>query len=548
MGLIKESVIQQIRERLSVSQVVSAKVRLKRAGRELRGLSPFNQEKTPSFYVNDAKGFYHCFSSGKHGNVFDWFMDTEGLTFPEAVEKCAAMAGVEITREGANRESQAERRRRADAYEALAAAQLFFRKAIRAHKPALDYLAGRGISPATIDAFGIGWAPGDGAALRAHLTEMGFETSVLIEAGLLTVPEHGGTPYSFFRGRITFPIMDRQGRVVSFGARGINGEEPKYLNGRETPVFDKGVTLFNLSRAAGSITRTGKAIAMEGYLDVVTSVQAGIDNVVAPLGTALTPEHMQALWRVAPTIVVCLDGDRAGIKAGDRTLNTALPFVSGDRRMVFAQLPAGQDPDDIIRNAGVGPLQALLDQPQTFGDRVWEALRRETPGDAEEDRAKIEQAARDLLEPIADQTMRKAFLDAMLSRARMIGRPARRQSPAAVVMERQPGSGIPAREAALVYAALLHPSYIEDDIEGFAALEMQAPVTQRLRDLIIRTVSSGKAVDTEALARELAILKETVPNPPPSFVAGDNLQGFRSAVQIHSTQAARKRLKKAGRG
>lgn len=541
-GLIKSSVIALIQERLSVSAVVSQKVKLKRAGRELRGLSPFNAEKTPSFYVNDAKGFYHCFSSGRHGTIFDFVMETEGLTFPEAVEKLAAMAGVEVVRERATREAEEARARRATARDALAAAQLFFRKSIKGNKAALEYLAGRGISRETIDAFGIGWAPPGRYELRDYLANMGFDLATMEDAGLIVSGHDIAVPYSFYRGRITIPITDRQGRIVSFGARGINGEEPKYLNGRETALFDKGMNLFNLSRAAAAISREGKAVVMEGYLDVIASAQAGIENVVAPLGTALTPGQMQALWRVAPSIVVCLDGDKAGIKAGDRTLTTALPWVSGDRRMVFASLPAGQDPDDVIRNNGVHVLRSVLDNPQTFGDRIWEALRRETPGDAPEDRAKVEKAASDLLEPIADAKMKRAFLDAMLSRARLIGRPARRQE-AAVVVQRRTDNGIPAREAALVYAALLHPSYVEDDIEGFAALEMQAPVTQRLRDLVISTVSSGKAVDVDALAREVAILKETIPNPPPSFVTADNVKGFRSAVEIHTTQAARRRLK-----
>jgi DNA primase len=304
MGRITLDTLERIKEGLPVSAVVSRRVQLKRAGRELRGLSPFNKERTPSFFCNDHKGFWHCFSSGKHGNIFDFLMEMEGLTFVEAVEELAQRAGVEVNRDGFTQETKQASRARKWVGSALACAQAFFCEHLESNEAARAYLRERGIRQRVARDLGIGWAPESSRLLIEHLTDQGFSVADIIEAGLANQPDDPNrTPYAFFRNRLTFPIFGRKhdaADVLSFGARTITGEDPKYLNGRETPFFDKGCTLYNLSRARSAIMEAGVAIVLEGYLDVATVSQEGVHNVVAPLGTAVTVEHLHALWRIAP--------------------------------------------------------------------------------------------------------------------------------------------------------------------------------------------------------------------------------------------------------
>jgi DNA primase len=410
MGRITQHTIEQIRDRLPVSSVAAKYVRLKRAGREWRALSPFNRERTPSFYVNDQKGFFHCFSSGRHGTAIDLVMDLEGLSFPEAVERLAAEAGVEVTREGLARETRESQEAREGAFNVLECAQRFFVQQLWSHCPAQDYLRGRGIMGKTARDLGIGWAPPPGRCLLEHLADEGFTLSTMVASGLAIQPDDPKrAPYAFFHGRITIPIRNRQGRVISFGARGIADEQPKFLNGRETPLFDKSRQLYNLDRARQAIARSGQAIVVEGYFDVAALVQAGIENVVAPMGSALTPEHLHLLWRVAPTIVHVGDGDAAGHRGGDRALETALPWIAGDRRIVFAELPAGLDPDDLVRTSGPAAFGKIVRSAESVADRLWATARAEVPGGTPEDRAGLERAIADRLAVVADHGMRRAF-------------------------------------------------------------------------------------------------------------------------------------------
>lgn len=543
MGRITNDTLERIKERLPVSAVVNKRVQLKRAGRELRGLSPFNAEKTPSFYVNDQKQFYHCFSSGKHGNVFDFVMETEGLDFVEAVEYCAAQAGVEIERDGFARETRESQRARADAVGALQCAQQWFVQQLHRHEPARLYLRCRDLRQRVARELGIGWAPDSMHGLIEHLTDNGFSVGSIVEAGLAIQPEdRARAPFAFFRGRVTFPIRNRKGEVISFGARAIAGEDPKYLNGRETPLFDKGRTLYNLDRARGEIARSGTSIVTEGYFDVATVSQAGIQNIVAPLGTALTVEHLHALWRVAPHIVFCGDGDKAGDRAGGRTVETALPWIAGDRRLSFCALPSGMDPDDLVRRSGVDSFRSALRAPESFVDRLWRLLRDEHPGDQPEDRASIERAIGGRVELIADAGTRRAYSDELLRRARDVGRPQKWGAKYNQEYNSRPVSAIPAREAALMVAAVLHPEYVEATLEQFAAVDVRTPVCAQLRDLVVSTVSEGGTVDRDAVARDVAVLQASLPEPVPSYVARANLDGFRSALEMQGSQTARRRL------
>jgi DNA primase len=457
MGRITQRTLDQIKENFPVHAVASRYMQLKRVGRDWRGLSPFNKERSPSFYAGD--GWFHCFSSGEHGNVIDLVMKLEGMTFPEAVEKLGAEAGVEVTREGLARETRESQQARDDAIAALDCAQRFFVRQLRNHVPAHDYLRGRGVTGRTVRDLGIGWAPPPGRCLLEHLADEGFSLSTIVASGLSVQPDDPKrAPFAFFHGRITIPIRNRQGRVISFGARGIGGEEPKYLNGRETALFDKGRQLFNLDRARAAIARSGQAIVVEGYFDVAALTQAGIENVVATMGTSLTPEHLHLLWRIAPTVVHVGDGDAAGHRGGNRGLETALPWIAGDRRIVFAELPAGLDPDDLVRASGPAAFGKIVRSAESVADRLWAAVRADVPGEAPEDRAALERAVAHRLSVVADPGMRRAFSDELMRRARGLGTGRDRHGGASIAT--RVAAAVPAREAALVLAAILHPQYV----------------------------------------------------------------------------------------
>jgi DNA primase len=538
VGRITQETIERIKERLPVSAVVGKRVQLKRAGREMRGLSPFNKERTPSFFVNDQKGFWHCFSSGKHGNIFDFICELEGFSFVEAVERLAHEAGVEVTRHGVTREAAASNAARTDALECLGAAQEYFEANLQLDHTATHYLNERGLRRRICAELGVGWAPPNGRLLVDHLADHGFSVQAMLDAGLVTTQE-GRAPYSFFRGRVTFPIRNRQGEVIGFGARSIDGSEPKYLNTRETPVFDKGSILYNLDKARRSITELGVSIVMEGYIDVASVSQEGIKNVVAPLGTALSIEHLHQLWRVAPDIVYLADGDSAGLRASARTLETALPWIAGDRRLSVAYSPPGLDPDDIVRASGKQAFLDIVRHAEDFASALWRALREETPGDRPEDRARIEALIKERVGLVADEHLRKSIASDLLRRSCVIGT-TRRQS--AVNGTRRLMGAIPAREAALVVGAVLHPQYAENALEALASAEFQAPLCAKVRDHVVNSVSLGQPVDMEALARDVAVLRNALPQPTPTFLVSYDPDRFASALDLQSNTSNKRRL------
>lgn len=542
MSRIAQSTIEEIRARLPVSQVVSRYLQLKRAGREWRALSPFSKERTPSFFVSDQKGFYHCFSSGKHGNAIDFLMEMSGLTFPEAVEALAHEAGIPITREGITRETAESKVARASAIEVLECAQAFFVDQFRRSEEAIAFVRRRDLRRRIVGQLGIGWAPDGGRALLEHLADHGFSTADAVAVGLATDPEDPTAPKrDFFRRRITFPIRNRAGEVISFGGRAMEGGQPKYLNGRETPLFDKGRNLYNIDRARAEIARSGVAIVVEGYIDVASCVQAGIENIVAPLGTAMTVEHLHALWRAAPMILYMADGDEAGSRAADRTLETALPWISGDRRIAFAVMPAGTDPDTLVRSAGPNGIRSVLRSAQPTVDRLWQILRNETPGDGPEDRAKLETEIRSRLEVVGEPAMRRAFMDELGRRARRLGMARPQLGPSEI--ERRFRPAVPPREAALVIAIIEHPEYLEAELERFSALRLAAPIAQAVQERLITNASAGNAPIAGAEERDIAILRQALPQPLPSFVLRLDLQAFQAAMSLSAAQSSRRTLR-----
>jgi DNA primase len=402
--------LDDIRARLPVSQVVARKVALKRAGREFRGLSPFKVERSPSFFVNDQKGFYHCFASGEHGDIFTFLIKTEGITFPEAVERLAAEAGVAMPKQGPRdeqRESQRDRH-----YDLMQAAAAFFTGQLHGSggAEARRYLAKRGLQSETLDDFAFGYAPNSKSALKEHLAAKGFSLDDMIATGMLIAGDDIPVAYDRFRHRVMLPICDLKGRVIAFGGRALEKDVPaKYLNSPETPLFHKGFNLYNAHRARQPAYDRKRLIVVEGYLDVVALAEAGFPESVAPLGTALTEDQVKLLWRMTDEPILCFDGDAAGRKAAFRAVDTVLPHLSPGHSVRFAFLPDGLDPDDLVRQEGTAAMAAVLDRARPLVDVLWEREWQSGDWSTPERRAQLERQLRELMGRISDPGVRQHY-------------------------------------------------------------------------------------------------------------------------------------------
>ena len=363
--------LDELRQRLSLAEVVGRRVKLIRRGREFVGLCPFHNEKTPSFNVVEEKCFYHCFGCGAHGDVIGFTMQTESLSFPEAVEQLARRAGLEVPQE--SREERERAVREATLQGAVDAACAFFEQTL--HGPdgraARAYLDQRGLDDATIRRFRLGFAPDGRDQLKRALVSSIIPESLLTEAGLLRKPEGGGASYDYFRNRVIFPIGDRRGRVIAFGGRVLDDGQPKYLNSPDTPLFQKGRVLYGWALARIAAAKDPSAIVVEGYMDVIALHRAGFATAVAPLGTALTEVQIEDLWRIAPEPVLCFDGDAAGQRAAARALARALPILKPGLSLRFATLPAAEDPDSLILHHGPAAMRELLDRAQPLAEVLW---------------------------------------------------------------------------------------------------------------------------------------------------------------------------------
>ena len=403
--------LDEIRQRLPVSHVVSKRVKLKRQGREHIGLSPFKVEKTPSFTVNDQKGFYHCFATGEHGDIFTFLMKMEGLSFTEAVERLAAEAGIALPAQTPEMQRNVDERGRL--YEVMEAAAHFFEQHLYASsgRNALNYVENRGLSEQIISRFRVGYAPEGKSVLKSFLQERGFTIPEMIEAGLLIGGNDIPVPYDRFRDRVIFPITDFKDRVIAFGGRALSDNQPaKYLNSPETPLFHKGHVLFNAQKARQSAYDKKEIIVAEGYMDVIALTIAGFDNAVAPLGTALTENQIQLLWRMADEPVLCFDGDVAGLKAAHRAVETALPNLTPGKSIRFAYLPEGNDPDDLLRSQGPGAMRNVIDQARPLFDVLWKKEVDSSQTDTPEKRALLEQRVNELIALIKHDVVRTKYM------------------------------------------------------------------------------------------------------------------------------------------
>src|SRR5437868_6601993 len=362
--------LDELRARTVLSAVISPSVKLIRAGREWKACCPFHNEKTPSFTVNDDKGFYHCFGCGAHGDAIRFLTDHGGMPFMDAVKELAAKAGLEVPAPDPQAKERAERT--ATLTDVMASVAKWYAEQLQgiAGADAREYLKRRGIDQETITRFGLGLAPDSRTALKRAVEKLGEDR--LIETGMLIEPEEEGKEtYDRFRGRLMIPIRDARGRVIAFGGRILGEGEPKYLNSPDTPLFDKGRTLYNIDRASPASRAAKRLIVVEGEMDVVGLDRVALAGVVAPNGTAVTEGQLERLWRLDPSPILCFDGDNAGKKAAIRAAERALPLLRPDRTLRFLELPAGQDPDDVIRDGGREAFEALLANPEPMDARLW---------------------------------------------------------------------------------------------------------------------------------------------------------------------------------
>src|SRR5215213_5903017 len=362
--------LDELRARTVLSAVIAPSVKLIRAGREWKACCPFHNEKTPSFTVNDDKGFYHCFGCGAHGDAIRFMTENRGMQFMDAVKELSAKAGLDVPAPDPQMRERAERT--STLTDVMGEVAKWYAEQLQgiSGAEARDYLKRRGIDQATVVRFGIGLAPDGRNVLKRALEHLGEEK--LVETGMLIKPEETAKEsYDRFRGRLMIPIRDPRGRVIAFGGRILGEGEPKYLNSPDTPLFDKGRTLYNIDVAGPASRAARRLIVVEGYMDVIGLDRAGIAESVAPNGTAVTEAQLERMWRLDPSPILCFDGDAAGQKAAIRAAARALPFLSHERTLRFVELPAGQDPDDVVKAGGREAFEALLTRAESLDQRLW---------------------------------------------------------------------------------------------------------------------------------------------------------------------------------
>jgi len=404
-GRIPREFIDELLARLDVVEVIDRRVPLKKAGKDFKACCPFHNEKTPSFTVSRPKQFYHCFGCGVSGTAITFLMEFEHLSFPEAVEELAGEAGLEVPDTGPARSGDNPT---LPLLEILGEASRYYKDQLRSHRDAsttIAYLKQRGLTGEIAAQFDLGYAPTgwDNLSSTADNEE---KLDLMVKAGLISKRESGGH-YDRFRARVIFPIHDNKGRVIAFGGRLLDEGEPKYLNSPETPVFHKGSELYNLHRARSAIAQQQMSIVVEGYMDVLALAQHGIDHCVATLGTATTTTHLQRLFRLAPSIVFCFDGDRAGRDAAGRALEIALPLLESGRQVSFLFLPDGEDPDSVIRDQGADTFRTLIESATPLPDLLFDTLLNQTDLTRMDGKARLATLARPLVSRVPEGPLRE---------------------------------------------------------------------------------------------------------------------------------------------
>ena len=509
--------LDEIRARVPLEGVIGKRVRLVRRGREMLGLCPFHKEKTPSFTVNEDKGFFHCFGCGAHGDVIGFVMRDEGLPFPEAVERLAGDAGLALPARDPH--AEAREKQRHSLYGVVEAAAKWFEAELAGPRGGAPrrYLEARGVDEETRATFRLGYAPDSRTALRTALEKDGITEAMMLEAGLVIAPDDGRTPYDRFRGRVIFPISDRRGRVVAFGGRALGDAQPKYLNSPETPLFAKGSLLYGQHLAGPAARKAGRVIAVEGYMDVIALHQAGIAEAVAPLGTALTEQQLEALWRLADDPVLCFDGDEAGARAAGRAVERALPRLSAKRSLRFAALPAGQDPDTMVRDRGRQAITEIVEAAFPLSQQLWRMATDGRALDTPEARARVSKELQDQIARIPDRDLGFRYLEDFRQRLRLPWQRRRDGAPPAFVAPEPPvrrggalgpgahGTAQP-RERTLLQTLLDFPALVVEQHESLARIHLETPRFAAVMAALVEWAETGPepegALLSEALARQ----------------------------------------------
>ncbi len=499
--------LDELRARTPLAAIIGRRVKLARSGKQWKGCCPFHGEKSPSFYVYDDG--YHCFGCGAHGDAISFVMQTQGSGFPEAVAQLAGEAGLEVPK--ATPEAAVAEQRRTDLHAVLEAV-------VKAHQrrlwsgegaAALAYLRDRGLSDDTIRSHSLGWSGETRGGIATELAREGINAALLVEAGVLRESEDGRAPYDLFVRRIMFPIRDARGRAISLGGRILGEGQPKYLNGPETALFSKKRTLFGLDRARAAARAGQRVVVVEGYLDVIALHQAGFEGAVAPLGTALTDLQLEALWRLSPAPVLCFDGDAAGARAAARTASLALPLLTPEQTLGVARMPAGEDPDSLVRRHGKSAFEAVLEGALPLGHALFDLLR-EGAGDTPEQRAglraRLEAAAAQIQHPGLAREYRAALLDRFFAdaRQRRTVKGARRPPAYAAIRSMPDPSASNADRCHILIVLLLnHPSILHDEEEMFAKLDLP-PACRDLQTAMLAWATRAESLDSTGLMDHLA--------------------------------------------
>jgi DNA primase len=585
-----DAFLDEIRQRLPISQVVGEHViwdkRKSQPGRgDFWACCPFHGEKSPSFHADDRRGIYKCFGCGVSGDHFRFLTEKAGMSFPEAVEKLAGMAGVPMPA----RDEQDERRQesRRSLLDVMEIATQYFEAALSHNigARARGYLHERGVSPSAVTKFRLGYAPDSANGLKEHLAANGVTAQEMVDAGLVVVREESPLPYDRFRNRVMFPITDFRGKVIAFGGRALSPDVPaKYLNSPETELFKKRHNLYN-GQLAREAARAGKpVIVVEGYLDVIAAVTAGFEGTVAPMGTALTEEHLQLLWRMSEAPILCFDGDSAGQRAAGRVTELVLPHLQPGRTVKIATLPEGQDPDDLIKAEGRGAFADVIERARSLSDVIWSI---ETEGgivpETPEARAALEQRLRARANAIGDASVKRHYLQAFdeklaaffvpVRRGRYEGRQGssyggrnggraqpynslQRGNPRLVVSDTlrnsrlmKPGRAVEAtpREAAILMTLINHPSLCENRLESLAPLELSSPAARALLGALLDLVTLDHEISSDGLRAALGarghgpalekmaetLARQGIWQSGPEIAAGDAEIGLKHALALH---------------
>jgi DNA primase len=501
------SFLDELRTRTPLAAIVGRRMRLARSGRQWKGCCPFHGEKTPSFYVYED-GHYHCFGCGAHGDAIGFVMQSEGAGFMEAVERLAAEAGLEVPKPSP--EAAATEQRRLDLAAVLEAAQASFHRRLflPEGRPAMDYLRGRGLSEQTIHRFGIGWSGEGRGAVAADLGRDGVTQEQLVDAGLMRRDDATGRAFDLFFNRVMFPIRDRRGRVISFGGRILGDGQPKYVNGPETALFAKRRTLYALDLAREAVRAGAPLVVVEGYMDVIALHEYGFLGAVAPLGTALTEEQLEELWRLSDAPVLCFDGDAAGARATERALATALPFVSTQRTVATIALQSGQDPDDFVRKRGRAEFDRVLSNPRSLAASLLAVAKSGQPAKTLEQRARVMERLEGLVNAIGDATLKWEYRRSLAAQLRKefkgLPLPIDRTGLAIAVSELSLVAEQRNVERLRILTAILlrHPMLLRDVEHAYVGLDLPRPLAT-LRTALQEWAEAAEILDSQALMTHL---------------------------------------------